>query len=60
VFAALCAFGALMLAVSAVPPRRVPWPVLAGHLFEHRGDLVTVGIGTITVALLCLYIAVLL
>jgi hypothetical protein len=60
VFAALCALGVLMLALSAVPPRRVPWPVLAGPLFVHRGDLVAIGIGTIVLALLCLNIAVLL
>lgn len=60
VFAALCALGLLMLGVSAVPPRRVPWPVLAGPLFVHRGNLVAIGIGTITLALLCLNIAVLL
>ena len=60
VFAALCALGLLMLGLSAVPPRRIPWPVLAGPLFVHRGNLVAIGIGTITLALLCLNIAVLL
>jgi hypothetical protein len=60
VFAGLCAFGGLMLGLSAVPPRRIPWPVLAGPLFVHRGNLVAIGIGTITLALLCLNIAVLL
>lgn len=59
VFAALCALGLLLLGVSAVPPRRVPWPVLAGPLFVHRGNLVAIGIGTFALALLCLNIAVL-
>ena len=59
-FAAFAAFGLLMLALSAVPPRRVPWPVLAGPLFVHRGNLAAVGVGTIMVALLCLNIAALL
>jgi hypothetical protein len=49
-----------MLGLSAVPPRRIPWPVLAGPLFVHRGDLVAIGIGTVALALLCLNIAVLL
>ncbi|HEY9375501.1 MAG TPA: hypothetical protein VIQ02_00215, partial [Jiangellaceae bacterium] len=60
VFAALSALGLLMLGVSAVPPRRVPWPVLAGPLFVHRWNLAAFGIGTIVLALLCLNIAVLL
>jgi outer membrane biosynthesis protein TonB len=60
VFAALCALGLLMLGVSAVPPRRVPWPVLAGPLFVHRGNLVAIGVGTFALALLCLNIAVVL
>jgi hypothetical protein len=60
VVAALCALGLLMLGLSAVPPRRVPWPVLAGPLFVHRGNLVAIGVGTIALALLCLNIAVLL
>jgi hypothetical protein len=60
VFAALSALGLLMLGVSAVPPRRVPWPVLAGPLFVHRSNLAAFGIGTIVLALLCLNIAVLL
>ncbi|MGH3064468.1 MAG: hypothetical protein ACRDMK_09025 [Gaiellaceae bacterium] len=60
VFAALCALGLLVLGLSAVPPRRIPWPVLAGPLFVHRGDLVAIGIGTIALALLCLNFAVLL
>jgi hypothetical protein len=59
VFATLCALGLLMLGLSAVPPRRIPWPV-AGPLFVHRGNLVAMGIGTIALALLCLNIAVLL
>jgi hypothetical protein len=60
VFAALCALGLLMLGLSAVPPRRIPLPVLAGPLFVHRGNLVAIGIGTIALALLFLNIAVLL
>jgi hypothetical protein len=59
-FAALCALGLLMLGVSAVPPRRIPWPVLAGPLFVHHGNLVAIGVGTIALAFLCLNIAVLL
>jgi hypothetical protein len=58
-FAAFSALGLLMLGLSALPPRRVPWPVLAGPLFVHRGNLAMAGVGTIGVALLCLYLAVL-
>lgn len=59
-FGALVIFGLLMLGASAVPPRRVPWPVVAEPLFAHRSDLATLGIGTIAVAFLCLNAAVLL
>lgn len=59
-FAALSALGLLMLGLSAVPPRRVPWPVLAGPLFVHRANLALAGVGTIMVALLCLNIAAML
>jgi len=58
VFAALSALGLLMLGASAVPPRRVPWPVLAGPLFVHRWNLAAFGLGTIMLSLLCLNIAV--
>jgi hypothetical protein len=47
-----------MLGASAVPPRRVPWPVLAGPLFVHRWNLAAFGLGTIMLSLLCLNIAV--
>jgi hypothetical protein len=60
VFTAFLLLGALLLGASAVPPRRVPWPVLAEPLFVHRSNLATLGIGTIALALLCLNIAVLL
>jgi hypothetical protein len=59
-FAALSALGLLMLGLAAVPPRRVPWPVLAGPLFVHRGNLAITGVGTILVSLLCLNVAALL
>lgn len=58
VFGALMLVGMLMLAASAVPPRRVPWPVVAEPLFLHRTDLATLGVGTIAVAFLCLNAAV--
>ncbi|HET9324386.1 MAG TPA: hypothetical protein VFO03_10950 [Gaiellaceae bacterium] len=59
-FGVLVALGFLVLGVSAVPPRRVPWPVVAEPLIAHRSDLATFGIGTIALALLCLNIAILL
>ncbi|HEV2713189.1 MAG TPA: hypothetical protein VGU26_08840 [Gaiellaceae bacterium] len=49
-----------MLGASAVPPSRVPWPVVAEPLFFHRFDLALLGIGTIAIGLFCLNIAVLL
>jgi len=60
VFVALSALGLLMLGASAVPPSRVPWPVLAGPLFVHRWNLAAFGFGTIMLSLLCLNIAVVL
>ncbi|HEU6445064.1 MAG TPA: hypothetical protein VFL61_08415 [Gaiellaceae bacterium] len=60
VFAAFLLLGALMLGASAVPPRHVPWPVLAEPLFVHRSNLAALGIGTVALAFLCLNIAVLL
>ena len=50
--------GLLLIVASAVPPARVPWPVLAGELFTHRSNLAAIGMGTIAVALICLNIAV--
>jgi hypothetical protein len=58
-FAGFLALGLLMLGLSALPPRRVPWPALAGSLFVHRGNIAMAGVGTIGVALFCLYIAAL-
>lgn len=58
--AALSALGVLMLGASAVPPARVPWPVVAAPLFVHRWNLAAFGIGTVMLALLFLNIAVLL
>jgi hypothetical protein len=50
--------GLLLIGASAVPPARVPWPVLARPLFIHRSNLAAIGMGTIAVALICLNIAV--
>src|SRR5262245_26573728 len=60
IFGALIALGFLVVGVSAVPPRRVPWPVVSEPLVAHRSQLATLGIGTIALALLCLNVAVLL
>jgi hypothetical protein len=51
--------GLLLIGVSVVPPARVPWPVVARPLYEHRSNLALLGIGTIAIALICLNIAVL-
>lgn len=59
-FASIVAFGLLFLAVSAVPPRRIPWPTVAAPLFLHRSNIAVIGIGAIAIALVCLNIAVLL
>jgi hypothetical protein len=50
--------GLLLIGVSVVPPARVPWPVVARPLYEHRSNLALIGIGTIAIALICLNIAV--
>jgi hypothetical protein len=50
--------GLLLIAASAVPPARVPWPVVARPLFDHRANLAAIGMGTIAVALICLNLAV--
>jgi outer membrane biosynthesis protein TonB len=60
VFAALVGFGLLLLGTSAVPPRRVPWPVIAEPLILHRSRLAVSGIATIAIALMFLNVAVLL
>jgi hypothetical protein len=51
--------GLLLIGVSVVPPARVPWPVVARPLYEHRSNLAAIGIGTIAIVLICLNIAVL-
>jgi hypothetical protein len=54
-FVMLFVVGALLLiGVSVVPPARIPWPVVAGPLYEHRSNLAVIGIGTIGIALICL------
>jgi hypothetical protein len=54
-FVMLFVVGALLLiGVSVVPPARVPWPVVAGPLYEHRSNLAAIGIGTMGIALICL------
>jgi hypothetical protein len=58
-FAAIGAIGLLILGASAVPPRRIPWDVIAEPLFLYRSNIAAVGIATIALALLCLNIAVL-
>lgn len=60
ILVALFGLGLVMLGASAVPPARVPWPVIAEPLFVHRFDLALMGIGTIAIGLFCLNIAVLL
>jgi hypothetical protein len=55
----LFGLGLVMLGASAVPPARVPWPVLAEPLFVHRFDLALLGFATIALGI-CLNIAVLL
>jgi hypothetical protein len=50
--------GLLLIGISVVPPARVPWPVVARPLYEHRSNLALIGIGTIAIALICLNIAV--
>jgi hypothetical protein len=54
---ALFGLGFLILGLSAVPPMRVPWPVIAQPLFIHRFDLMLIGVGTIAVGIFCLAIA---
>ncbi|HET7857445.1 MAG TPA: hypothetical protein VFL41_13390 [Gaiellaceae bacterium] len=60
VFGALLILGALLVGASAVPPRRVPWPVVADPLVAHRSDLATLGIGVIAIAFLYANAAILL
>jgi hypothetical protein len=55
----LFALGLLLLSASAVPPRRIPWVVVAESLSLHRSDLAAAGVAAIALALLCLNIAVL-
>ena len=59
-FAALFGFGMLLLAASALPPRRIPSRALAESLLFHRSDLLAFGVGAIALAFLFLNIAVLL
>jgi hypothetical protein len=54
---ALFGLGFLILAAAAVPPTRVPWPVVAQPLLFHRFDLLLLGIGTIAIGIFCLGIA---
>ena len=49
---ALFVLGLGLVFVSAVPPGRVPWPVVSEPLYLHRSDLTVVGIGTIALGLL--------
>jgi len=44
---------------SAVPPARIPWPVVSESLYGHRSDLAVVGLGSIALGLLCGNVAVL-
>ena len=59
--APLVGFGLLLLlGAAALTPRRVPVPRIAMPLYEHRSDLVMVGVGAIALALLWLNITALL
>jgi hypothetical protein len=51
--------GLLLITAAAVPPARVPWPVIGKPLYTHRSNLAVIGMGTIAVALICLNLAVL-
>jgi hypothetical protein len=58
VFVTLFALGGLLLlGASAVPPSRIPWPVISEPLYVHRSNLAMIGTGTIAIALICLSIA---
>ena len=56
----LFVLGLALVSVSALPPARVPWPMVSESLYLHRSGLTVVGIGTIALGLLCLNAAVLL
>ena len=59
-FVPLLVIGLLLVGLTAVPPARIPWPVLAEPLYLHRPNLAAIGFGAIALALLVLNAAVLL
>src|SRR5215207_1732591 len=48
---ALFALGLLSLVAAAVPPARVPWPLIADSMSLHRSDVTMIGLGAIVIAL---------
>jgi hypothetical protein len=59
-FVPLLVIGLLLVGLTAVPPARIPWPVLAEPLYLHRPNLAAIGFGAIALAFLVLNAAVLL
>jgi len=59
-FVPLLVLGLLLVGITALPPARIPWPVIAEPLYLHRPNLAAIGFGAIALAFLVLNAAVLL